>query len=132
MMKTFFVGIKGVIVSNDKVLLLQKRGEGDFWEVPGGRVDANESLDQTLIRELQEEVPNIEKIKVGRVLDAYRLHKDIEDNVSLTLIFFKVEAEFNGDPQISQEHQAWQWVTKEQAVEIASESCQRAIREALN
>ncbi len=132
MMKTFFVGVKGVIVSNNKVLILQKNGEGGFWEVPGGRVDADESLDQTLVRELQEEVPNIQNVKVGRVLDAYRLHKDIEDNISLTLIFFKVEADFDGDPQISEEHQAWQWVTKEQAAEIASESCQRAISEALS
>lgn len=131
-MKTFYVGVKGVIVKDGKVLLLQKnKAEEDFWEVPGGRIDANESLDQTLIRELQEEVPNIQNIRIGDVLDAYRLHKDLDRDISLTLIFFKVTADFDGDPQISEEHQAWKWVDISEALQIASESCKKAIEKAL-
>lgn len=41
MMKTFYVGVKGVIVKDGKALIL-KGGEGrDFWEVPGGRIDGS-------------------------------------------------------------------------------------------
>ena len=132
MEKTFYVGVKGVVVKDDKVLLLQKAGGEDFWEVPGGRIDDDESLHETLTRELTEEVPNIRNIQIGEVLDAYRLHKDIDENVSLTLIFFKVSADFEGDPKISDEHSAWRWLNKAEALEIASESCKQAVEKALS
>lgn len=132
MMKTFFVGVKGVVVRDDKVLLLKKAGGEDFWEVPGGRVDGDETLQETLIRELQEEVPNIQNISIGNVLNAYRLHKDIVEDVSLTLVFFEVNASFEGDPEISEEHSEWRWVDKDEALSIASESCKKAIEVVLS
>ena len=122
MMKTFFVGVKGVIL---------KGGAGrDFWEVPGGRIDDNESLQQTLIRELNEELPNIQNIEIGDVLDAFRVHKNIEGEVSLTLIFFKVKADFNGSPQISDEHVDWKWSDEEEALSLVQESCKNAVKTA--
>lgn len=131
-MKTFFVGVKGVIVRGDKVLLLRKAGSEDFWEVPGGRVDGDESLHETLVRELKEEVPNIKSSNIGKVLDAFRLHKDIESDVSLTLIFFKVQAVFDGDPQISDEHEAWKWASRDEAIELVGESNKNAIKRAFD
>lgn len=131
MMKTFFVGVKGVIVNGDKVLVLERGAGGDFWEVPGGRVDGDESLHETLQRELKEELPNIENIRIGEVLDAHRLHKDIDGEISLTLIFFKVEADFSGDPKISEEHTAWRWATKTEALQLVGESNQQAVQRAL-
>lgn len=61
-MKTFYVGIKGVIVNDGKVLMLRANaalGRRDIWEIPGGRIDDEENIEQTLRRELQEELPNI-------------------------------------------------------------------------
>lgn len=130
MMKTFFVGVKGVIVKDGKVLILKGGAGRDFWDVPGGRIDDNETLHETLTRELHEEVPNIQNIKIGEVLDAFRVQKNIEGDVSLTLIFFKVHADFEGDTQISDEHEQWKWAGKEEALEIASEACQKAIKRA--
>lgn len=132
MMKTFFVGVKGVVVKDGKVLLLKKSGEEGFWEVPGGRIDGNETLQETLTRELQEELPNIQNIRINTVLDAYRLHKDIVEDVSLTLIFFEVHADFEGDPQISEEHSEWRWAEKDEALSIASQSCKKAIEAVLS
>lgn len=128
MMKTFFVGVKGVVVKDGKVLIL-KGGEGrDFWEVPGGRIDGDESLHQTLTRELLEEVPNIKNIQIGQVLDAFRVHRDIKGEVSLTLIFFEVRADFEGDPEISEEHIAWKWADREEALSLVQESCKNAVK----
>lgn len=129
-MKTFFVGVKGVLVSEGKVLILKGGTGRDFWEVPGGRIDDNESLHQTLIRELNEELPNIQNIEIGEVLDAFRVHKDIDGEVSLTLIFFKVKADFKGDPQISDEHVEWKWSDEEEALNLVQESCKKAIKTA--
>lgn len=132
MVKTFFVGVKGVVAKDGKVLLLKRAGGEDFWEVPGGRVDGNETLQETLIRELQEEIPNIQDISIGNVLDAYRLHKDIVEDVSLTLVFYEVQAGFKGDPEISEEHSEWRWADKDEALNIAGESCKRAIEVVLS
>lgn len=129
-MKTFFVGIKGVIIKDDKVLII-KAGQGkDYWEVPGGRIDDDESIAQTLARELKEELPNISSVNIDKVLDAYRIPRDVSGNLSLVLIFYKVNAEFNGNPQLSEEHIDWQWASAEEALEKVHESCRQAIKNA--
>ena len=46
------------------------RGYGEFkgqWEFPGGKIEANETSQQALIREIQEELDV--KIKVGELID---------------------------------------------------------------
>lgn len=130
-MKTFYVGIKGVIVQDSKVLLLRanhKNGRSDMWEVPGGRIDGDETIEQALRRELKEELPNIYSIKVGKVLDTYRLHRDIDGDRSLVLIFYRVSAKFKDEPQLSDEHIDWQWADQAEALKIVNESCRQAIK----
>ena len=127
--KLFNVGIKSIIINDDKVLIV-KNTKG-FWEVPGGRVDANESIEETLRRELSEELPNIKSVVPGRILDARRLHKDIKDNVSLILVFYAVTAEFDGEPTLSDEHIDYMWATKQEALDLVYETCAPAIQAAL-
>lgn len=129
-MKSFYVGIKGVIVKDNKVLLLRANaanGRRDIWEIPGGRIDADENIEETLQRELKEELPNIKNIKIHGILDAYRLQWDIDGDKSLVLIFFKVTADFDGNAQISDEHVDIKWLAKDEALKLAAENCQTAI-----
>lgn len=129
-MKTFYVGIKAVIVKDGKVLILKGSAGRDFWEVPGGRIDGDESIEQALRRELREELPNIKAIVADQVLDAYRLHKDIDDDKSLVLIFYRVSADFTGDPEISNEHSEWKWANLDDAMSLVNDSCKAAVRQA--
>ncbi|NLB52823.1 MAG: 8-oxo-dGTP diphosphatase MutT [Syntrophomonadaceae bacterium] len=50
--------VAAILINNDKVLIAQ-RGEKDplagYWEFPGGKIEAGESPEQSLIREMQEE-----------------------------------------------------------------------------
>lgn len=128
--KRFNVGIKAIIREGDKVLIV-KNSKG-FWEVPGGRIDANESIEQTLARELKEELPNLKSFKKGRLLAASRLQKDIKPNLSLFLIFFEVSATFKGQPMLSKEHQGWQWANKQEALDIINVTCKEAIKNVFN
>jgi 8-oxo-dGTP diphosphatase len=46
-----------VIIENDCVLLMRYRyGQTDVYNLPGGNVDKGETLSQTVVRELQEEL----------------------------------------------------------------------------
>ncbi len=58
-MKRIHVAV-GVILNKDNQILLAKRPahlhQGGKWEFPGGKVEANETTSEALIRELKEEV----------------------------------------------------------------------------
>jgi len=57
--------IAGVAINNNK-LLLHRLEKDDFWALPGGRNEFHEFSENTLIREMQEEIN--EHIKVERLL----------------------------------------------------------------
>ncbi|MDB5183275.1 MAG: mutT [Candidatus Saccharibacteria bacterium] len=108
-MKKFYVGVKGIIVDAEKGALLLRHNNG-FWNTPGGRINGDESIDQTLIRELNEELPGIQNIEKGKLLDACRIHKDIVPDTSLVLVYFLVTAKLPEPLKISDEHVSFLWV----------------------
>lgn len=131
-MKNFYVGIKGVIVRDGKVLLLKTNPEhedrGDRWEMPGGRIDGDETVLQTLKRELKEELPNIQNIRAGELLSIYRIQKDIWGDISLVLVYYRVEAEFDGsEPKLSEEHLEYKWADQATALELVEDNTKEAI-----
>jgi 8-oxo-dGTP diphosphatase len=131
-MKKFNVGIKALIVRDDKILLVRRVDTPPFWDVPGGRIDDNEAIEETLDRELHEELPNIESYQVHGIVDASRLHKDIKPGLSLVLVFYSVTAEFRGgEPELSSEHDEYKWLTKTEALEAANITCRAAIEKVL-
>ncbi len=112
MLKTFYVGVKGVIRVDNKVLLLKKKDQSGnyFWDIPGGRIDDNETIEETLNRELKEEVPSLGNYSQKKIISAYRLPKDLKDELGLFLIFYRIDA----DPfsvSFSDEHEEYRWVS---------------------
>jgi 8-oxo-dGTP diphosphatase len=126
-MKTFYVGVKGVIIKGGKVLIVKATDKDGIWEVPGGRIEDNETIEQALRRELKEELPNIQNVRVDQILDASRLHKDITGDVSLVLVFYKVTAGFMGEPHLSDEHTEYRRATKDEALQLTHQSNHQAI-----
>ena len=63
----FPVSVKGVVLRGDKVVLLYN--ERDEWELPGGKLDPEESPEQCVVREIQEELDL--DVAVDALLDAW-------------------------------------------------------------
>lgn len=56
-MKT--LNVVAAIIKKDNKILATKRGYGEFidmWEFPGGKIEANETKEEALIREIKEEL----------------------------------------------------------------------------
>lgn len=50
------VALKAVIEQEGKILLVRDINDADIWEIPGGRLDENETPEDGLKRELREEL----------------------------------------------------------------------------
>ena len=117
MSKSFHIGVKGLICSDGNVLLLR---DGQFWDLPGGRIDADENPIQTLIRELSEELPEIQDISVGQLVGWHRArtYSPAKDH-SLMLLIFLVQAKVPEPFVLSHEHSFAKWTPIEAAMEVS-------------
>lgn len=121
MIKEFNVGVKGVIRVDDKCLVLKSIRNGkQYWDIPGGRIDDNERIEDTLKRELSEELPTLGKYTVGNILNAFRLSHDLNDGKGLLLLFYKINAE-KFDVKLSDEHSDFIWVSKDDIADLSSD-----------
>ena len=127
-MKTFFVGVKGFI-RDERGILLIRHNEG-HWDIPGGRMDGNETFEDTLRREIAEEVAGAELLALEELQGATRLQKDIKDNISLVLIYFLVDAKLPETIDLGDEHAAIRWINRED--DIPNDDIHPKIVEILN
>lgn len=110
-MKQFFIGVKAIIIDDERgALLLKEQKNSDFVDVPGGRIDDNETFQQTLLREISEELPNVEVQSIEELLGAYRVPKDLKENTGLVLLFYRVRAKIPINLVLSNEHEEYIWV----------------------
>lgn len=103
--------VVGAVVQHDGKVLLLQRPEHDFmggiWELPSGKVEPGESLDQALIREVEEET--------GLSVTALRTYLGSFDYQSGS---GKKSRQFNfavnvdsSEPVKLQEHDAYTWTS---------------------
>lgn len=106
-MKTIKV-VAAIIIENGNVFATQ-RGYGEFkdgWEFPGGKVEANETPEDALVREIKEELDT--EIEVLELLDTVEYDYP-KFHLSMECFICKMKS---GD-LILKEHEAAKWLTKE-------------------
>lgn len=100
----------GLIVRNGKVLIGQ-RPEGKalagYWEFPGGKREAGETIEECLVRELREEL-GVEATVGAHILD--KLYQYPDDLFRISLFFAKIG---DGSEIEAKVHQQLVWAGKE-------------------
>lgn len=94
----FPVSIKGVVFRDDRAILL--RNERDEWELPGGKLDPDESPIGCCAREIREELSL--EVSVDRLLDCWVY--DILGKVKVLIVTYGCTLQPGGNVSISSEH----------------------------
>lgn len=68
--RAFPVSVKGVVIHDDRVLLLHN--ERDEWELPGGKIELGEPSEECLAREIEEETGWL--VQVTTIFDSWMYH----------------------------------------------------------
>lgn len=103
-----------VIKNNNGEIFCCKRGPGraleGYWEFPGGKVEANETHEETIKREIKEELKTIiEPIKyIGK---SYYEYKELEKPFSITMYAYECKL-IEGILELT-EHTEKRWLKKD-------------------
>ena len=107
------VGVGGLIVNEGKILLVKRAFEprAGFWAIPGGTLELGETLEEALVREVEEETGI--KIKVGKLLGVSNLIlRDKRGRVKYHFVLVDFMAKpLRGKPKPSCETPEVRWVS---------------------
>lgn len=107
----------GVVIKDGKILILQRHENEEIypgmWELPSGKRELLEPSADSLIREVKEEAGiDVEIIMPFSVFD-YQIEKEREIRDS-TQINFLVKPKNGAEVKLSDEHQNYTWISKEE------------------
>lgn len=114
-----FIGAKGLVVHNEKVLLLRQssayedsvREKDGKWDVPGGRISPKETVREGLVREIKEESGL--DVKPGRLLGIFDGFPEIQgETCHVVRVYFLCHADTDS-VVLSQDHDAHDWTDPE-------------------
>ncbi|WP_024800178.1 NUDIX hydrolase [Nocardia sp. BMG51109] len=100
--------VGAVLQSGDKILLLQRPADdfmGGIWELPSGKVEPGEALDQALIREVKEET-GLDVTHIARYLGEFDYQSGSGKKSRQFNFAVDVAA---AEPVELQEHDAYAW-----------------------
>ncbi len=120
----FHVGVKALITNRKGEILLIKAGKKipkvlkqnfKFWDFPGGKIRAEEDIQKSLVREVNEEI----HAKIGPIelFDAAISNfRDANDkNLFLMLVVYRCKLAGKDKFKLSSEHSEWEWVPVKEA-----------------
>lgn len=106
--------IKAVNEKGESIIFATQRGYGEFkggWEFPGGKIEAGETPQKALKREIMEELDT--EISVGDLIDTIEYDYP-EFHLSMDCFWCEI---VKGNI-VLKEHEAARWLTKEQLGEV--------------
>lgn len=120
----------GVVTNeNDEVLMIYRRGK---WDLPKGKLDDGESIDECALREVSEET-GLKKLKLGeKICDTYHVYSQKKQNLLKRTAWYKMKGTLKEEPHPQEEEniQEARWVSSEELPLIVFKSYE-AIREVM-
>ncbi|MDR3598571.1 (deoxy)nucleoside triphosphate pyrophosphohydrolase [Clostridium sp.] len=98
--------VAAILTKEDRILIAKRKedkNQGELWEFPGGKVEPGEKPQESLVRELKEEM-EIEVAVKEHIADSLYDY----DNIKIRLIAFKAEI-LSGDI-ILNDHSEYRWI----------------------
>jgi 8-oxo-dGTP pyrophosphatase MutT (NUDIX family) len=96
----YSISIKGVVVRDGKVLLL--KNEHEEWELPGGRIEPDETPEECVAREIMEETQW--PVTTGPILDSWIYYINAVEKHVFT-VTYGCYPETDAEPVLSHEHE---------------------------
>ena len=108
--------VGGIAVDDDRLLLVRRgRGPGaGLWSIPGGRVEAGETLAEAVVRELAEET-GVEGV-CGRLVGWV---ERVSEEHHLVILDFAVEVLGPGSPAAGDDAEEVAWVPLGEVADLA-------------
>ena len=107
----FPVSIKAIIIDNKRILCL--KNERNEWDLPGGKINFNENIEECLKREVKEET-NLE-IKDLKILKPFNLKFN---DVSVFILIYLAKISCDSPIIISYEHSEYNFFSKSEIEDL--------------
>jgi ADP-ribose pyrophosphatase YjhB (NUDIX family) len=125
-----FVGVKALIVKEGKVLLIREAvyDEGSRtgeWDVPGGRIQPEETLLGGLAREVREEVGL--EVRPGIVLSVQETFRTIKGEPCHIVRIHYLAEYVAGEVVLSSDHDRFEWLSDES--QLSDKVCMSGVSE---
>ena len=104
------IRVVAAIIIHDNRVFATQRGYGEFkdgWEFPGGKIEAGETPEEALVREIKEELDT--QIEVGELVDTVEYDYPAF-HLSMDCFICRI---IDGD-LVLKEHEAAKWLTRDQ------------------
>ena len=101
----FPISIKAIIIDDNKVLCL--KNERNEWDLPGGKIEFNEDIENCLIREIKEETNlSVENLNILKPLNLKF------NDVSVIVLIYSASISCDSSIIISHEHSEYNFFSK--------------------
>lgn len=121
----FMVAVGALIIQEQtqKVLITQRASTQDWhaneWEITYGRIDQHEDPESGLRREVSEEI-GITDLTIQRILRVWHMYRGAETAANDLIGITYVCTTSATTVLLSHEHQAFRWVSPQEALELIS------------
>jgi len=138
----FHVGVKALIMNDKNKILILKANPEEMrlhqpvhWDLPGGRIKGGDSVEETLRKEVQEEL-GIDNIEILGHFDTHISNLKIpleNETVSLLMVVYKCKLrDYNNKFNLSFEHLEYKWASVDEAKELLKVKFPSSFIEKLN